>query len=268
MAWINVGDYRFNIMPDTAAWSYSMYVKSIDTYGGRVVQFLNSSIDALSVEGYIRPKKPKAEVVNGALSYPDADIAQWQGMREFEYNVRQIMSFHESEKSPVHFSFPEVGWDGMVFLTGYSDVRYEVGTAAVRYRLSFDIDSGFESILTSAESQGLDNIPNGVGWVRSIYNTPGNDGWSAAKKAIEKIVDDAGTFSASRPLDFYEYLSQVLADEDGKDSSKSETSSVAISVSRSAEEQFLSDTQEGKLVANPIITNFLEKYGLVSNWSV
>lgn len=273
MSLIKVGSFEFSIMPETAAWSYSMKINSIDTYGGRVVQFLNSSIDSLFVEGYIRPKR--TGVSAGPQPYVGYDLDQWQGMREFEYNVKQIMLYHERSKSPVHFSFPEVGWDGMVFLTGYSDVRYDPGTPAVMYKLSFDIDSGFDSVMYSADSHGLENIPSGVGWVRSIYNTPQVGDWERAKKAVEKVVDDAGSFSASKPLDFYQYLMEV--DENAEDGATAEEVAATAVGALAGSAAPYSSSQDAKYVssgissvrdgAQQVIENSLVAFGLTSDWS-
>ena len=266
-----IGPYDFSIMPETAAWAYSMNIKTIDTYGGRVVQLLSCSIDSLSVEGYIRPKRTGVMVPNPP--YPGYDIDQWQGMREFEYNVRQIMAYHEQSKDSVHFSFPDVGWDGEVFLTGYSDVRYEPDIPAVRYKLSFDIDSGFDDVLESATEQGLDNIPDGVGWVRSIYNTPNVGDWENAKKAVEKVVDDAGSFTASKPLDFYQYLMEVedegekLDMDDIVDTVVNALSSAA-SQALSADDQYLADGIAAVATAGVVVAGktALELLGLTCDW--
>ena len=220
MATLKVGNYRFNIEPSTARWSYSMKINSIDTYGGRVVQLLSCKIDNLTVEGYIRPAKP-SDVSSDSMRY-----LPYQGMRVFENNIRSIMMYHEQSRSPVRFVFSEVGWDGDVWLTGYSDVRYEPSVSAVRYVLKFDVDYGFDTVLESIDDAGeiaaLDNIASGVNWVRSVYNTPIESNNEAVKKAIESIVDDAGTFDASKPLDYYEYLKEALGsggsdDEEGNE---------------------------------------------------
>lgn len=245
MAAISVGGYRFDILPTTASWSYSMNIKPFDTYGGRVVQLLACHIDKLSVEGYISPK--------GNTASQSDPLGEWQGMREFEYNVKNIMAFHESSGRSVAFDFPEVGWSGNVFLTGYSDVRYEPDIPAVSYRLSFDVDYGFEGIAAAAGDYGLKNIPDGVGWVRNVYNTPLPEDWETYKKAIAAILDDVGTFSASNPLDFYAYLQE--AEKEG-----SESKAASASASR-----VVAGATKAVDAAVGISKGFMESHGITSS---
>lgn len=247
MAVISVGGYRFNILPNTASWSYSMDIKPIDTYGGRVVQLLACHIDNLSVEGYISP--------NGNAASQSDPLGQWQGMREFEYNVKSIMAYHESSHRSVQFDFPEVGWVGNVFLTGYSDVRYEPDIPAVSYRLSFDVDYGFDGIAAAAGDYGLKNIPDGVGWVRNVYNTPLPKDWETYKKAIAAILDDVGTFSASNPLDYYSYLQRAKDGEFDEDDGKSKA--VAGDIAAIA--------AESVSPALGVVKGFMESHGITSS---
>ena len=205
MAVVTIGGFEFAIEPETASWTYRMNIKPEDTYGGRVVQLLACTIDGMSVSGHICPAKWSFDPDNSRRDELNKNI-QWNAMREFEYNVRQIMEYHESAKAPVEFDFPEAGWEGMVYVTGYSKVQYEPDIPSVQYTLSMDIDSGFNDIAEAAGDYGLAAIPDGVGWVRSVYNTPGTTDFDKVKKAMEKFVDDAGTFDASKPADFFDYL--------------------------------------------------------------
>lgn len=225
MAKITVGGVDFYILPETAAWSYSMKIQSFDTYNGRVIQLLACTVDSLSVEGYIPNHVVTSTKPNGSLGSFISD--QWYAMEVFESNVKRIMAQHEKggraqsntgKSVPAKFVFSEVGWNGYVYLTGYSDVRYEPDIPAVKYTLKFEIDSGFSEIENAASDQGLKNIPDGVGWVRNVYNTPetSEDSWSKFKSALENFVDDAGTHDASNPADWFQYLKE--ADEgDGDD---------------------------------------------------
>ena len=83
-----------------------MKINSQDTYGGRVIQLLSCRIDGLTIEGYIRPAK-YSDIPAGT-----DNLLPYQGMRQFEQQVRSIMYYHEVNKAPVHFTFDEVGWDG------------------------------------------------------------------------------------------------------------------------------------------------------------
>ena len=240
MATLKIGGFSFTVSPETAAWSYAMKIQSIDTYGGRVIQLLACNIENLSIEGYIQPYKGSKSYVR--VSVPDSSGGKtaatvlegvpysnfeyrWGAMQEFEYAVKKIMAYHEAAKEPAVFSFPEVGWYGKVYLTGYTDVRYEADIPAVKYTLKFDIDSGFDGIQAAVSDYGLKNIPDGVGWVRSVYNTPAVKDWEAVKDAIGKIVDDAGTHDASNPADFYKYLVEAREGGEDEDSEKTDDGS-------------------------------------------
>jgi len=242
MAVISVGGYSFHILPNTASWTYSMNIKSFETYGGRVTQLLACHIDRLSVDGYISQK--------GNSPSGSDPLGQWQGMREFEHNVKSIMSFHEQQKSSVQFDFPEVGWSGNVWLMGYSDVKYEPDIPAVSYKLSFDVDYGFEEIAAAAGDYGLKNIPDGVGWVRSVYNTPNMRDWETYKEALAAILDDVGTFTASNPLDFYKYYNEAKkSNEEGAVASVASMAASAVDLGISAAEGI----------------GFLESHGIVKS---
>lgn len=248
MAVISIGGYRFTIAPETASWSYAMNIKPFETYGGRVVQLLACSVNKLSVEGYISPK--------GNVKSQSDPLGQWQGMREFEYNVKQIMAVHEVYKQSVLFDFPEVGWNGNVWLTGYSDVRYEPSIPAVRYTLSFDIDSGFDSITEAISDYGLKNIPDGVGWVRNVYNTPLPKDWETYKEAIAAVLDDIGTFDASNPLDFYKYLEEAYAGKKDDSSAKDVLSSAVSAAAEGAASAF------SAVATNALSSGFMESMGI------
>lgn len=140
---------------------------------------------------------------------------QWQGMRDFEEKVKTIMETHASIASsgkgksvPAKFRFSEVGWYGDVYLVGYNDVRYEPDIPAVRYTLKFEVAGGFDTIREAASSNGLENIADGVGWVRNVYNTP-TMSWESVKEALGNVIDDAGTHDASNPADFLKYLEEA-----------------------------------------------------------
>ena len=339
-----VKEVKFNILPETAAWSYAMKIQSFDTYDGRVIQLLACNVESLSVEGYIMQKrggvvkkikrihkrveyqKPKTaeqkekikdakakviaaenkitdinnkiiatknkskltslrdelknannelaalrsnlesvensimaknrayrtEVVDQIAEMEEPARYQWEAMREFERNVKDIMAAHElggralanqGKSVPARLVFSEIGWNGDVYLTGYNDVRYEPDIPAVRYTLKFDVVSGFDSIKDAASSNGLENIADGVGWVRSVYNTPSMS-WDAVKDALGKVIDDAGTHDASNPADFLKYLDEAQSggSEDG-DSEKTSSGSLDVDYLSNAE-KVLDKTKE------------------------
>ena len=255
MAAISVGGFTFYVEPSTASWQYKMNIKPFETYGGRVVQLLSCSIEAMSIEGHIRPKgwSSSRDRVSGSL-----DINQWQGMRDFEDSVKSILAYHESTGESVYFNFPEVGWDGKVFLVDYSNVRYEPDVPAVTYTIRFEIDTGFEGIQQAAGDYGLQNIPDGVGWVRNVYNTPTTTSWETVKSALEDFIDDVGTFDASNPADFYAYL-EAASNGESKSDSKDKAAKVVAGKETLDDGTFAGKTAQ-KVVDTT--TSFLERVGI------
>lgn len=259
MAIISIGGYEFSIDPTTASWNYRMNIKSTDTYGGRVVQLLACVVENMTVQGYIYPDKWVSDRNDANRNILNKNN-QWNGMRSFEHNIRLIMGYHETARRPVDFDFPEVGWSGKVYVTGYSDVRFDPGIPAVTYTLSMAVDSGFDSIASAAGDYGMKSMPDGVGWVRSVYNTPDDADWEKVKKALEKVVDEAGTFDADKVLDFYDYIEQAegVSDDasgDNKDSDEKKTVIDAIAGSKKA------------VTLTYTASEALKVLGLVSNWS-
>ena len=195
MANARIGGYVFNINPSEAQWGYTLNTSSQDTYGGRVIQVLSCKIDSLQIKGYLTQKGTAEN--------------QWANMEQFEKDIKSIMDWHAKNKKPVKFSFPALGWNGDVYVTGYSNVQYDMKTAAVSYTLSMTVDSGFETIKEHASSEGLDLIPDGVGWTRNKFNTPKTDDWNTAKEALKKVLENAGTYDADNPPDIYKYMEEI-----------------------------------------------------------
>ena len=226
MANASIGGYTLDIDPSSAQWTYTLRTKSIDTYGGRVIQVLGCSIDSLAISGYLPPVK-------------GGDSARWTKMEEFETKIRAIMQEQADSKSSVTFNYPVLDWNGKVFLTGYENVKYDVKTTAISYTLSFQVDSGFGAIKTAASSEGLDVIPDGVDWVRDVYNTP-TASWDDVEKAFKEVMDSAGTSIETESL--YDYLSEITAIESKITSNSSDTSSDDSSSSDSTDSSSISST--------------------------
>ena len=176
---MSVHNYTFAIDPTSASWGYTLNVKHFDTYGGRVIQTLSCKIDKLTIGGYLPQPKGGMET-------------RYDNMIAFEKTVKEIMDYQSSTKSPVWFSYPPLGWEAWVYLMGYKDVKYDVGTSAVSYSLTFEVENGFESLVKTAESYGLDLINSGVEWVRNEFNTPSQT-WADLRTAYEALLGDAGT---------------------------------------------------------------------------
>lgn len=195
MANAKLGDYVFDIDPSKASWSYTLKTFSENTYGGRVVQILSNKVDGFQVEGYITQK--------GTADDP------FKNMVAFSEKIKSIMEYHASTKKPLRFLFPAMDWDAQVFLKGYSNVEYRQDIAAVSYTLNFAVDTGFDGLTISPSSQGLENIPEGIGWTRSQYNTP-TVSWDKAYDALGDLLKDAGAYNAGELPSLYQKIKEII----------------------------------------------------------
>lgn len=220
MANARIHDYTLAIDPTSASWGYSLNVKSFDTYGGRVIQTLSCKIESLTIGGYL-PMPDFRRDANGNVIEEDAgksiiDI-RYDNMIAFEKAVKSIMDYQSATKSPVIFDYPALDWYAWVYLMGYKDVKYDVATSAVSFSLTFEVENGFESLVKTAESYGLDLINSGVEWVRNEFNTPSKT-WEDLRAAYEALLNDAGTLELMDSL--FDYL-------DAKDASGADGASAA-----------------------------------------
>lgn len=197
-----LGNYVFDIDPSSASWGYSLNVSRQETYGGYVLQILSRKVDDLVISGYI-PLRGGDRMV------------QFAEMERFENDMMAIMSAQSGDPPrSITFSYPELNWEGQVFLMGYDSVTYDVQTSAARYTLRFAVDTGFEGITNIAGIDGIDNIPDGVNWVRNRYNTPSSSyKYEEIMEAIGKILDDIGQFDVNDPPTLYQKLGELAEDK-------------------------------------------------------
>jgi hypothetical protein len=214
MANASIGSYVFDIDPSSATWTYSLKTKAYQTYGGRVIQILRCNIENMTIGGYLSQLKGSSSGgirtvegrgVSGGSNVGGFDYRYMQ-MKGFERDIRSIMESQAQSKEPWTFRYPILGWEGKVFLSGYDSVRYDVETSVVSYKLSFEVDSGFDSIIRAASSQGLESVQDGVNWTRNEYNTP-STAWSTVKTALQSALKDAG--SSAQIGSIYEYIDKI-----------------------------------------------------------
>jgi len=201
MPFAKISDYTFKVNPHTASWTYSLKINPIDTYGGRVVQILSRSIEGLSIAGYLSCK--------GVGEY------RWKEMESFERSIIDIMNWQANNKRPVTFSFPPLSWTGQVYVTGYSDVKYDMESTAISYTLTMEVDDGFEGVSLSATDEGLSSIPDGVNWTRNKYNMPDQSASKDALDALRKMLEEEGTYGLSAGQKTYlDYLHEITAEKE------------------------------------------------------
>ena len=177
MATARLGNYAFGIDPSTAKWGYELKTNKIQTKGGTVVQIIARNIGDLTITGYLSARGLTNE-------------NRYQRMEEFQQKMADIMQYHVDTGNPVTFYFPVLGWNGKVFLKDVSKFSYSPKVAAISYQLTFFVDTGFDTIKEIVATDALNAIPDGVGWTRSVYNTPDTNNWEDMLKALKQVVEN------------------------------------------------------------------------------
>ena len=149
---------------------------------------------------------------------------QWSELEAFENKIVKLMDWSATKKKPLYFAFEPLSWFGNVYITKYSDVKYSVGQDAIQYTLSMEVDDGFADLLKAVtDSHGLDNIPDGIRWETSKYNTPTASEVHRTMDALMAAFEDTGIWSASM-VSLFKYYTK--ADEKEKEPEKKENKKI------------------------------------------
>lgn len=202
MATARLGNYAFGIDPSTAKWGYELKTNKIQTKGGTVVQIIARNIGDLTITGYLSARGLTNE-------------NRYQRMEEFQQKMADIMQYHVDTGNPVTFYFPVLGWNGKVFLKDVSKFSYSPKVAAISYQLTFFVDTGFDTIKEIVATDALNAIPDGVGWTRSVYNTPDTNNWEDMLKALKQVVENSGSYDAYG-VSLYEQYEKIRQNDDGE----------------------------------------------------
>ena len=199
MTGCSIGGYNFLLNPSSAAWSYDLNTKSYDTYGGRVVQVLSCKITGFTISGYLSQKHL-------------TEATRWTEMEYFENAIRNIMEYHNINQKPVSFNFETMGWvNAKVYVQGYTNVSYDVATAAIQYTLTLFVDEGLDTVKDGIVISELENIPSGVNWKHGIYNTPSAESWKQTLDSYATFLEGAGVYNAGVATSFRSVFEQVQA---------------------------------------------------------
>ena len=196
-----LGWYVFDVSPTNMSWGYSMTTKKFDTYGGRVVQLLSCKIDDITLKGYVPCRGQETQFAN---------------MEEMEEQIRDLMDWQAENKKPIAFSFPALGWSGDVYITKYGDVSYSYDLVAATYTITMSVDNGFDEILESITDdalQTLQNVPDGVNWRYSVYNTPSESDWQVSLDALKAILEDSGNYGSVQLQDYYDEVLRLTEEK-------------------------------------------------------
>ena len=206
--------YEFDVNPSTFSWGYTLKTQHYDTYGGRVVQILSCRLSDCTVQGYLLPVTGR-RVQDGSLNESELNNI-YAMMEKFESDMLTLMDWQAENKMPLRFDFPLFGtdaWRGDIYITQYGPVSYSYDLGAVIYTLQMTVDDGFPGVshdIVVDAQMSIDSIPNGVNWVRSIYNTPHSSTWTLALEVLQEIINDSGNYQSVGLQDYYEMLQEKV----------------------------------------------------------
>lgn len=203
MANARLGSYLFDVNPNSINWGYSMYVRSFETYGGRVVQILNVKVDDIVVTGQI----------------PQGRGGQFEAMERVESQIHALMQKQIDDRKPIRFSMPALGIEGNVYIRSYGDIKYDYSMVAPTYTLTLAVDTGFGSVTDAARNAAVvsafSNAPKGVGLVRSQYRTPQSSNWKTVLSVMQQLYKDESVYDSDSFLALYEALAVAAEGKEG-----------------------------------------------------
>lgn len=200
MATMEIGDLDLDIDPTSVSWSLTINTFSEDTYGGRVIQLLSRRTTGASVTGYVY-----VDTYRKGLTY------QFGALDEFEKKIVDFMDRRSNGSGPSHIRMPALEWDGYGFIRSVSGLEYNVELAAVQYTLDLEITDGMDAGISSSDVTDIDwsSIPDGVNYVRSIYNTPAETTFEQVLEGLRKVLNNMGSYDATDVPSIYEAMDAV-----------------------------------------------------------
>jgi hypothetical protein len=144
---------NFRTNPNKIRWSYELKTKVDETYGGRVIQILSTSIGDLTVTA-------------------DAGRGSWPYMRQTAEFFRDMLFDQREGGLPGTFTYPGRGWEMKVYALQFpyrdkwDDVRREF---TMQFKVQEDVSGIISSNTIALE---LAKIKKGIGYSHNEYNTP------------------------------------------------------------------------------------------------
>lgn len=154
-AFITGGPYffQFRLNPNSIQWSYKLNTSTTETYGGRVVQLLGTSIEGFTVT---------ADCGRGGIG---------ELRRVIEY-CRQLLLWEKETDSFVTFNMPT---QNLSFLCQLSSISFgdSLDNVSFPFTMNFNVQDSVSSILKSRlMTQELNRIRDGMGYRKSFWNDP------------------------------------------------------------------------------------------------
>ena len=163
MGQATLGGYRFDIDPESVAWTYSTKTKVTYTVGGKVVQVFGTRIEDVAVSG----------------SFGQNNFAEQDRL----YAAIQEMAGRQSVEpyEPHRFFLPQRQWDFQVYIKsmrnpdGSRSISTRPELSNPKFILTMQIVEDRSGLKKAASDLYIKRLTEGIGWKKSIYNGPIDD---------------------------------------------------------------------------------------------
>jgi hypothetical protein len=171
-AMASIGDYAFNIDPESVSWNHSVISVDKETVGGKVVQVLGIKHSEITVAGSFG---------NRRLTSSGQRVGGWQEQQDFLESVKkQARSYAaDPEQAPLRFIYPQMGWDFQVRLKNYTNgnqgprsVRVSADIANPKWQLTLHVVRDNALLKERAIDSFIERVANGMGWRPTAFQGP------------------------------------------------------------------------------------------------
>lgn len=194
MAYCQLGDYTFRIMPSSVVFPFEVDSTVINTVGGRVVQVYGVTLGDMVVQGLFGQERAGLQRDSWELaeefSLRMGDLVKKQSSQP---STSQLAGIDSTQMHPPHrFIFnddsperraaglPIHNWDFNVYIKSVQDVTnpdftvsHETGKFSYGYTLTlFIVEDNSRVLRQVAVDKFIQRLAAGVGWKRTEYNGP------------------------------------------------------------------------------------------------
>jgi hypothetical protein len=205
MAVCQLGNLKWRVDPNSINWTYQIDTNRIETLGGQVIQVLGSTLGDLNVSGLFGQDHANK-------------LESWQLALAFHTRIQQMIDAQTLPAKTVNLG-PSNGvtdaavvhqpitlnyldgkhdWSFKVLIKAISDadgsasLTHSSGKFSYGYRLTlFIVESNTDLLSTVATDLFINNIAQGLGWKRSVYQ-----GKMTASDAMTFLSSNGGSVSA------------------------------------------------------------------------
>jgi hypothetical protein len=184
--------------PTSISWPYTMKIADQRTLGGKVIQLLGVTLGDLTVEG----------------TFGVGGFEEQQAFFDRIVNYMDTQMPLKGNPSPLHFLWPERGWDFWCFVRSMTQqgaqtaIRADNKTFAPGFVLTLFIqeDNGdlIRAVKTSAAAAFIGRLTAGLGWKQTAFNGP------TGAEEVSAVLSGRTIFQA---LNDPEWLSSLAAQQ-------------------------------------------------------